>query len=83
MRVLAFFLLLVVGQPGIAQNVRNVEPQPKSLVKVLVVWVLGYEDAPSSTRIIADKPIMNLGKGVEVAANNPAGSAKKRVELRP
>lgn len=82
MKRLMFAALLCLGHPATAQAVRNYAPESKSLVKVLVVYLLGYEEPAAPMRVYADKPIENLGKGVEVAVNNQAAN-KKRVELRP
>ena len=82
MKRLAFAALLFIGQPALAQTVRNYAPESKSLVKVLVVYLLGYEEPAAPMRVYADKPIENTGKGVEVAVNNQA-PGKKRAELRP
>jgi ABC-type metal ion transport system substrate-binding protein len=79
---LIFAALLCAGQPAVAQAVRNYAPESKSLVKVLVVYLLGYEEPAAPMRVYADKPIDNLGKGVDIAVNNQS-SNKKRVELRP
>lgn len=82
MKRLVFAVLLCIGQPALAQAVRNYAPESKSLVKVLVVYLLGYEEPDAPMRVYSDKSIENTGKGVEVAMNNQTGT-KKRVELRP
>lgn len=64
-------------------SAHNAPPQQKSLIKVLVVMVLGYEDPPSPVRVVAEKPASSLGKSVTDFAPVQNDGSKKRPEFRP
>lgn len=82
MKRLVFAALLCAGQPAVAQAVRNYATESKSLVKVIVGYLLIYDEPVGPIRIYADKPTENMGKGIDVTVNNQAAN-KKRADLRP